>query len=120
MKCEYCEESFEVIRKGSGGTNRALCYICLPKGLNKKERSERRASLLVLKAREEKLSLGCASCGYNKNASALEWHHHLDDKLTHPSNALKRGWKAYKMETETCVLLCANCHRELHYPESNK
>ena len=116
MICEFCERDFEVNRKGSGGTNRALCFECLPEGLDKSARTKIRYDLLVIKARTEKISLGCSLCGYNKNPSALEWHHPEDDKLAHPSNSLKRSWKVYKEEVSKCTLLCANCHRELHFP----
>ena len=54
MICEFCERDFEVNRKGSGGTNRALCFECLPEGLDKSARTKIRYELLVIKARTEK------------------------------------------------------------------
>lgn len=114
MKCEYCEKEFEVNRKGSGGTNRALCFECLPEGHDKNERTSIRRALLVKKAQAQKIERGCHYCGYNKCAAALEWHHPEDDKLAHPSDALKRSWEKYVEETYKCILLCANCHREVH------
>ena len=63
----------------------------------------------------------CAHCGYNKNISALDFHH-LDssqkefalDKRTLGNTSMERILK----EAEKCILLCANCHREEHNPES--
>lgn len=119
MECIYCGNHFEVNRKGSGGTNRKTCYDCLPEGLDKKQRTKRRWELNVEKARKQKKELGCSRCGYNKNSSALEWHHPEGvDKDVHPTNALKRSWDKYLEEISGCTLLCANCHREEHYPES--
>ncbi len=62
----------------------------------------------------------CSSCGYDKNIAALEFHHldpsqkesKLDTrKLSNSTmeNILK--------EIEKCILVCANCHREIHSPE---
>lgn len=64
-------------------------------------------------------SLGgvCQICGYNKSSSALDLHH-LDPVkkkniigyyLAHPM-----AWADIIVEVRKCILLCANCHRELH------
>ena len=63
--------------------------------------------------REEKRQRGCDICGYNKCASALEWHHPNGDKTYNPAE-LYHNLHLYREETSKCQLLCANCHRELH------
>lgn len=115
MECLTCNVSFEPNRKGSGGTNRNFCFDCLPEGLCRPERAKRRKDLLVYRARLDKVNLGCTKCGYNKNPSALEWHHSDPEKDKNPADALARSWKLYQTEIESCTLLCANCHRESHY-----
>jgi len=117
MNCEVCDKPFNVVRKGSGGNNRILCYNCLPEGFDKNKRTSIRQKLLSVKAKGYKLNLGCSNCGYVKCSSALEWHHPEDDKLINPSNAIKCSWARYEKEIEKCVLLCANCHREKHHHE---
>jgi 5-methylcytosine-specific restriction endonuclease McrA len=63
----------------------------------------------------------CAICGYNKNYSALVWHHinpqtkELEMVDIHVINSQEKLNKA-KEEANKCVLLCQNCHMELHYP----
>ncbi len=54
-------------------------------------------------------------CGYNKCKSALEYHH-LDPskKEFQLSKARSRSIDKIKQEIKKCVLLCANCHREVH------
>lgn len=57
----------------------------------------------------------CVRCGYDKCFGALEFHH-LDPTQKEFTIA-KRGQKSLArliLEAEKCVLLCANCHREIH------
>lgn len=63
--------------------------------------------------REFKVSKGCAHCG-EKHPAVLELHH-LDPKIKdfNPSDA--RGRKLFYEEADKCIVLCANCHRKVHY-----
>lgn len=59
----------------------------------------------------------CAICGYNKCIDALEFHH-LDAK-TKISSISQMYVKIRKIEdilneVKKCILLCSNCHKELH------
>lgn len=114
MICDYCDNYFDVSQEGRGGNNRKFCYSCMPSGLTRQERTTLRNQLYRQKSIEHRLKIGCSICGYNKCAGALEWHHHTDDKLYNPSDTLVRSWGLYIEETNKCVLLCANCHREVH------
>lgn len=57
----------------------------------------------------------CQICGYNKCANALEYHH-LDPKAKDftISSKWSRSWESTCEELKKCILLCANCHREIH------
>ncbi len=58
----------------------------------------------------------CEICGYNKCNQALEFHH-LDSNSKDFGISAKgytRSWKKVKDELDKCIMLCANCHRELH------
>jgi len=66
---------------------------------------------------EYKLSKGCSICGYNRCAAALDFHHPNDDKKY--SIGKIGTLKTVKAEIKKCILLCANCHRELHDKERN-
>ena len=57
----------------------------------------------------------CKNCGYAKCLSALEFHHHQKNKEGNFSALLKNESRQKLLkEAEKCILLCANCHRELH------
>lgn len=68
------------------------------------------------------LKVCCSRCGYNKNKAALEFHH-PDNNKEYTINSLTRTALSNKdkimKEIEKCVVLCANCHREEHYPQLN-
>ena len=60
-------------------------------------------------------SNGCAICGYNKCDSALEFHHVKpeDKKLTITQAIWGNSNKIAVEELNKCILLCANCHKEI-------
>ncbi len=114
--CIYCGKEFEISKKGSGTKrSRAFCYDCIPKNIDHTKRSELEKLLYREKVNQDKVNLGCSICGYNKSPHALEWHHPNDDKEDCPSLILDLyGYQAYLDEIAKCVLLCSNCHREVH------
>ncbi|MFA6027586.1 MAG: hypothetical protein WC752_01535 [Patescibacteria group bacterium] len=58
----------------------------------------------------------CALCGYKKCEQALEFHHLHSSKKDFGISAkgYTRSWKKIKEELDKCVMLCSNCHREVH------
>jgi hypothetical protein len=61
----------------------------------------------------------CAICGYNKNLAALVFHHtdtaEKDFKLDMRSLS-NRKLEPVLAEINKCILVCANCHAEIHNP----
>ena len=61
----------------------------------------------------------CSVCGYKKNLAAITFHHTgvNDKQFKLDMRALSnRTWDAVMHERNKCILLCANCHAELHNP----
>jgi DNA replicative helicase MCM subunit Mcm2 (Cdc46/Mcm family) len=53
---------------------------------------------------------------YSKCSEALEFHH-IDEREKDFGISMKgytRSWTKVKQELDKCLLVCANCHRELH------
>ncbi len=59
----------------------------------------------------------CCVCSYNNCINALEFHH-LDpmekDFSYGEATANIRAWKHLVQEIRKCVLVCSNCHKEIH------
>lgn len=64
----------------------------------------------------------CSICGYNKNLSALTFHHldpSVKDFKLDMRSLSNRRLEPTLSEFEKVVLVCANCHAELHNPHLN-
>lgn len=58
----------------------------------------------------------CEICAYKKCSRALPFHH-IDPKTKIfgiSDKGLTRSWSKIQEEIEKCILLCANCHMEIH------
>jgi len=58
----------------------------------------------------------CTLCGYGGYAGAFDLHHRGDSKKAFGLSAegLTRSWERARKEADKCILVCANCHREIH------
>ncbi|WP_449427111.1 hypothetical protein [Rhodanobacter umsongensis] len=61
----------------------------------------------------------CTRCGYRRNLAALTWHH-IDPAMKSFNLDVRaisnRSHADVQAEVAKCVLLCANCHAEEHFP----
>jgi len=56
----------------------------------------------------------CSTCGYKKCIGALEFHHLENKDFGLSEKGMTRSWEKMIPELDKCILVCANCHRELH------
>ena len=118
--CEICGQPFEIIDKG---WTRKYCYNCSPTIGENMTQTEN----ITIKRRAIKKMLieykggKCERCGYNKSMRALEFHH-LDpsEKDFGISKQINRNIDDLKKEVDKCILLCSNCHAEIHEELYNK
>jgi hypothetical protein len=62
----------------------------------------------------------CANCGYSTNTAAFHFHHVDPTKksfLLDSRAIVNRPLESVLEEFANCILLCANCHAELHNPD---
>lgn len=58
----------------------------------------------------------CERCGYSKSLVSLAFHH-VDPTQKDFNMAEKgytRSWESVKQELDKCILVCNNCHGEIH------
>jgi 5-methylcytosine-specific restriction endonuclease McrA len=98
MLCLQCKKVASV-RKSS------FCTLCNRKNLY------RRNKLKAIQLKGGK----CQLCHYDRCLAALDFHHirNGEDKEFAISQHL-HNWKKVLPELEKCILLCKNCHVELH------
>lgn len=56
----------------------------------------------------------CQICGYNRCQEALEFHHLDPSQKDFTISGGTRSFESLKPEVDKCILVCANCHREIH------
>lgn len=58
----------------------------------------------------------CQICGYKKCLRSLSFHHKDPSQKDFGLSArgLTRSWEKTKKELDKCILVCANCHMEIH------
>jgi len=62
----------------------------------------------------------CEKCGYNKCIGALEFHHVNPDEKDFAISSKSYSFERLKKEADKCLLVCANCHTEIHEELRNK
>ncbi len=84
------------------------------KKANKKQRQKEKSLLHDLKVN------GCAICGYNKCDAVLHFHH-VNPKDKNFFICIGYISKQNLIEeVNKCILLCCNCHQEIHQKECEK
>lgn len=64
----------------------------------------------------------CCMCGYKKNYAALEFHHVNPSEKSFQLDARRLSNTAMDVimeESKKCILVCSNCHKEIHNPSFN-
>lgn len=105
ITCEKCKEVGDAYKR-----NKHLCKKCVIRKTIERKRLFKKMSIDYKGGK-------CESCGYNKCARAMEFHH-LDPSFKDYaiSNLIGKwyDWEMIKKELDKCVLLCSNCHKEEH------
>lgn len=74
------------------------------------------------RARRKKIAVDafggkCCICNYNKCMAALSFHHvdaaQKDFQISKP-----KSWEKFVAELKKCILLCSNCHLEVHHGDA--
>lgn len=109
MKCSSCqiEKSDTDFYKSAKQNRLTYCKEC-----HKKYSRER---LRIYKNLCKEYKGGkCKICGYNRCQDALDFHHLDSTTKEYGIAKSSKSFKTKKSELDKCILICSNCHRELH------
>jgi restriction endonuclease S subunit len=56
----------------------------------------------------------CQICDYNKSINALQFHHLNPNEKDFTISGKSLSFERLKNEVDKCVLVCSNCHSEIH------
>ena len=137
---KFCSHSCSAKRNNLGVTrhhNGNTCQVCeklIPFNLKfcskdcreilssrrKLERAKKSGSYIVSWRQRTKLRAiaykggSCQNCGYDKSVRALQFHHLIPGEKDFNISRASKSWQSIKKELEKCLLLCSNCHAEVH------
>jgi hypothetical protein len=119
--CVICSKELQ------GNQTKYCCNNCKQKAHNtnvKRQHNTYHSQYLRAWSRKLKyieiLGGACSECGYKNNIAALEFNHIDPNNKAMKLDARKLSntkEETLLQELGKCNLLCANCHREHHYPE---
>ena len=128
--CKICGREMPKI-----GSVKGLCNSCYKKEKRKdpEYRARGRASTRTCSAKNKKANMDylesigatkCFKCGYSKCFAALDLHHLNPEEKKGEYDSLgmwlQRSSSYFRDKLSSCgwVMLCANCHREIHNQEN--
>jgi predicted HNH restriction endonuclease len=109
-KCKQERSESEFYSRGKRGGFTSYCKFCNTTDI--RERAAKRKQEFV-----DYKGGKCELCGYDKNIAALDFHH-VDPSIKESKLSDFRSLAAARVELDKCILICSNCHRELHYNAS--
>lgn len=116
--CKVCEtkypiESFEITSEINGKKyRRRKCNKCRQIVKNKRRKTIKEG---VINYKKKNKCFMCEVSDYR----VLEFHHIKDDKVDNVSDMVRRGFSYDNImnEIKKCKVVCANCHKIIHYNE---
>jgi hypothetical protein len=96
------------------GNKRTVCGKCHSKYTVDKRRALKRRAVDYKGGK-------CSICGYNKCFASLDFHHtNPEEKEAQFKTMMSWTWNRVLVELDKCILVCRNCHSELHYDYNNE
>lgn len=118
IKCEYCKKELEVSIFCSNKMCSDNCRLEYRKKYFKnrnynyenliKWRNDKKVKSIEYKGGK------CQLCGYNKCKSSLSFHHLDPNEKDFSISSVNWSFDRIKNELDKCILVCTNCHGEIH------
>ncbi len=114
LQCLYCEKEFQFLRTGTAV--RTACPECIPDDKGHDAALRRR----LVKQKAVKYKGGrCEKCGVVYPYYIYDFHHinPMEKEFAIGTKDSPIKWDKVKSEIDKCLLVCSNCHREIHHQE---
>jgi hypothetical protein len=110
--CPECEQYLEINSENYYITNSGkFHHYCKPCGKKRASKSQKNMKLKSI----EYLGGKCSICGYSKYYGSLDCHHKDPTKKDFSiSDGRCYDFEKLKLELNKCILVCRNCHGEIH------
>jgi 5-methylcytosine-specific restriction endonuclease McrA len=107
MTKDICKIHGETEYKNQSGTPR--CLKCRNLAVSKRRKKLKQLAI-------EYKGGKCSVCGYDRYIGALNFHHQNPKEKDFGLSArgFTHSWEKTKIELDKCILICSNCHAELH------
>ncbi len=112
--CEICGSEFD-----TQSVTRIYCYECSGDSTRSKYKTRKHQKTVLRRSMKlqgiKMLGGKCSRCGYDRCVDALEFHHvNPVEKEFKLGSGNTMSWQEYKRELAKCILVCSNCHKEIH------
>lgn len=119
--CNVCRHEKEIDLDFNKGTKTCKTCLCMDRKLKRLKMQANGESKFAY-ATVTKIEVlkykgnSCLICGYNKYSGALDLHHRFPEKKSPRRKKGHGGWHLQRdiEELNLCILVCSNCHREIH------
>jgi 5-methylcytosine-specific restriction endonuclease McrA len=119
---EECKSTRKVGKKFNYSKTTVSKYVKIIRSekLNDETIKKNRSNAVVKWRQDKKVKLveykgGCCQvCEYKKSIGALEFHHIDPNQKDFTISSKSYAYERLKREVDKCVLLCSNCHIEVH------
>lgn len=109
MKCKICNNEYTFKRNSS--CSKEVCSRCY----QVYRKYELKYKSINYKGGK------CSICGYSKCKDSLSFHHiDPESKEFTISGKYNLSWKKISKELDKCILVCMNCHGEIHSNKENE
>ena len=107
-KCKIEKPIEEFYRRRNNTNCSVYCKLCTTTTTTERQQNIKQKAVDYLGGK-------CSVCDYNKCLGALEFHHvNPEEKDFNIAELKLSSFDRMKTELNKCILVCANCHREIH------
>lgn len=111
------ESNCKICSKNLSGKQSLYCSITCKNAAHQSYDAQKKRGLQRKIYFVTELGGKCTECGYQKNLAGLAFHHlHGKEFQLDVRSLSNRKLNAILAELRKCVLLCHNCHAEVHNP----